>query len=75
MRSYVTRCLDEQGETRDTLRSAVTDFADKAHRRRSKDAGSAHYLVKPMDLNELLTILTTRAGSKDTKNASAANTI
>jgi two-component system CheB/CheR fusion protein len=39
----VSRCLGEQGETRDTLLIAVTGFADEAHRRRSKDAGFAHY--------------------------------
>jgi CheY-like chemotaxis protein len=45
----LARHLRGQARFKDTLLTAITGYADEAHRLRCKEAGFDHYLVKPAD--------------------------
>jgi CheY-like chemotaxis protein len=49
--------LRRQSRFKDTLVIAITGYADNAHRRLCDEAGFDHYLIKPIDLSSLETLL------------------
>ncbi len=53
----VARQLRRQERFKDTLLIAITGYADDAHRRLGDQAGFDHYLVKPIELSDLETLL------------------
>jgi CheY-like chemotaxis protein len=53
----VARQLRRQARFRDTLLIVITGYADHAHRRLCDEAGVDHYLIKPIDLSSLKTLL------------------
>jgi CheY-like chemotaxis protein len=44
---------------------AVTGYADDAHRQRGRQAGFDHYLVKPVELGFLKSLLALKAGARE----------
>ena len=53
----VARQLRRQERFKNTLLIAITGYADDAHRRFCDGAGFDHYLIKPIDLSDLETLL------------------
>ena len=55
----VAEQLRGRAEFKDTLLIALSGYGQLEDRRRSKDVGMNHHLLKPLDLSELLSILDT----------------
>jgi two-component system CheB/CheR fusion protein len=53
----VARALRDRPETRGTLVVAMTGYGQEADRRRSREAGIDHHLVKPLDPAEIRRLL------------------
>jgi two-component system CheB/CheR fusion protein len=53
----IARRLRQQGETARTLLVAVTGYGQEEDRRRSQEAGFDHHLTKPVNLQELQSLL------------------
>jgi CheY-like chemotaxis protein len=56
------RIMQEEHGFSDTLFIAQTGWSEAEHRRRSKEAGFAHHMVKPVNMMKLEEILATYAG-------------
>ncbi|WP_165227138.1 response regulator [Aquisphaera insulae] len=52
--------LREEGPGRDAVLVAVSGYSQEEDRRRSREAGFAHHLVKPVELGDILAILAAR---------------
>jgi len=53
----VAQCLREQPELADTVIIGSTGHMSQAHRMRAREAGFDHYLLKPVDLDQLEALL------------------
>jgi PAS domain S-box-containing protein len=53
----VAATLRKDGSCKDTVIIAVSGYGQEEHRRRSRDAGFDHHLVKPVDFDTLTTLL------------------
>jgi signal transduction histidine kinase/DNA-binding response OmpR family regulator len=65
----VARGLRAQEESSDTLLIALTGYGEAESRSRSQQAGFDHHLVKPADVNQLLTLLSDPRQSRRTSAA------
>ena len=57
----VARDLRETADLKDLVLVAVTGYGQDEDRRRTREAGFASHLVKPVDLDELLQLLAARS--------------
>jgi CheY-like chemotaxis protein len=53
----VARLLRQEDCCRDALMIAITGYGQDEDRRRSKESGFDHHLVKPLDYNALISVL------------------
>jgi CheY-like chemotaxis protein len=67
----VARQLRRQSRFKRTLLIAITGYTDHVHRRLCDEAGFDHYLIKPIDLSRLQTLLLRERGRR---SRSAAET-
>jgi CheY-like chemotaxis protein len=67
----VARRLRQLARFKDTLLIVITGYADNAHRRLCDEAGFDHYLIKPIDLSRLETLL---LRERDRRSRSAEET-